>query len=204
MKIICIGRNYGAHARELGNAMPEEPVFFLKPSTALLLPGSPIRLPAFSTDVQHELEVVFRVAHGGSAISEAQALSHLDAYTLGLDLTARDIQSEQKAKGLPWEKAKAWDGSAPISDQWVALDAATDLSDIRFELERNGTTVQQGNTADMLFPVSKLVAYVSKFITLEPGDLLFTGTPEGVGPIASGDTLIGRMDGSPMLSFDVA
>ena len=204
MKIICIGRNYGAHARELGNAMPEEPVFFLKPSTALLLPGSPIRLPAFSTDVQHELEVVFRVAQGGSAIPEAQALSHLDAYTLGLDLTARDVQNEQKAKGLPWEKAKAWDGSAPISDQWVALDAATDLSDIRFELERNGTTVQQGNTADMLFPVSRLVAYVSKFITFEPGDLLFTGTPEGVGPITSGDLLTGRMDGRPMLSFDVA
>ena len=204
MKIICIGRNYGAHARELGNAMPEEPVFFLKPSTALLLPGSPIRLPAFSTDVQHELEVVFRVAQGGSAIPEAQALSHLDAYTLGLDLTARDVQNEQKAKGLPWEKAKAWDGSAPISDQWVALDAATDLSDIRFELERNGTTVQQGNTADMLFPVSRLVAYVSKFITFEPGDLLFTGTPEGVGPITSGDVLTGRMDGRPMLSFDVA
>ena len=204
MKIICIGRNYGAHARELGNALPEEPVFFLKPSTALLLPGSPIRLPAFSTDVQHELEVVFRVAQGGSAIPEAQALSHLDAYTLGLDLTARDVQNEQKAKGLPWEKAKAWDGSAPISDQWVALDAATDLSDIRFELERNGTTVQQGNTADMLFPVSRLVAYVSKFITFEPGDLLFTGTPEGVGPITSGDVLTGRMDGRPMLSFDVA
>ena len=204
MKIICIGRNYGAHARELGNAVPEEPVFFLKPSTALLLPGSPIRLPAFSTDVQHELEVVFRVAQGGSAIPEAQALSHLDAYTLGLDLTARDVQNEQKAKGLPWEKAKAWDGSAPISDQWVALDAATDLSDIRFELERNGTTVQQGNTADMLFPVSRLVAYVSKFITFEPGDLLFTGTPEGVGPITSGDVLTGRMDGRPMLSFDVA
>lgn len=204
MKIICIGRNYGAHAKELGNAIPEEPMFFLKPSTALLLPGTSIRLPAFSTDVHHELEVVFRVARGGSEIPEAQALSHLDAFTLGLDLTARDIQNEQKAKGAPWEKAKAWDGSAPISDQWIALGADMDLSGITFKLERNGTTVQQGNTTDMLFPVPALVAHVSKYIRLEPGDLLYTGTPEGVGPITSGDALAGSLNGKVILHFDVA
>ncbi|HOP42893.1 MAG TPA: fumarylacetoacetate hydrolase family protein [Flavobacteriales bacterium] len=203
MKLLCIGRNYGDHARELGNAVPAEPVFFLKPATALLQHGNAIRLPRFSSDVHHELEVVFRVGRTASHISSERAWEHLDAYTLGLDLTARDVQQEQKEKGLPWEKAKAWDGSAPMSDTWTAIDPGTPPGSMAFSLERNGRVVQRGTTDDMLFPVPALVAYLSRFITLEPGDLVFTGTPAGVGPLAPGDVLEGKLDGRTILTFNV-
>ena len=203
MKLLCIGRNYGDHARELGNAVPEEPVFFLKPATALLAPGHPIRLPRFSHEVHHELEVVFRVGRTASHITSGNAWEHLDAYTLGLDLTARDVQQEQKEKGLPWEKAKAWDGSAPLSDTWTPVDPGSPPDALHFALRRNGRVVQQGNTLDMLFPVPALVAHLSRFITLEPGDLVFTGTPAGVGPLAPGDRLEGELEGRAVLTFNV-
>jgi 2-keto-4-pentenoate hydratase/2-oxohepta-3-ene-1,7-dioic acid hydratase in catechol pathway len=204
MKIICIGRNFSDHAAELGNAVPEEPVFFLKPTTACLYPGQPIKLKPFLGEIHHEIELVVMLDSYAKDVPEPMALGLVASYTLGLDLTARTLQNELKAKGLPWEKAKAFDGSAVLGDVELPMTASTDLQRLAIELKKNGVTVQTGQTKDMLFPVARQIAFVSRYITLEPGDLLFTGTPSGVGPIAEGDVLEGFLNGQRVLNVTVA
>jgi acylpyruvate hydrolase len=203
MKIICIGRNYREHATELGNAVPEEPVFFLKPTTACLYPGQLIRLRPHLGEIHHEVELVVMVDSYASNVPVAMALGLVASYTLGLDLTARAIQTELKAKGLPWEKAKAFDGSAVLGEVELPMTAGTNLQHLEVQLKRNGTTVQHGNTRDMLFSVAEIISHVSRYITLEPGDLIFTGTPAGVGPIAHGDLLEGFLNGNCVLRANV-
>ena len=195
-KILCIGRNYAEHVREMGDvAAPEagapvlEPVVFLKPSTALVADGSEIVLPRQSHDVHHELELVAVIGTGGRHITEADALSHVAAYALGLDLTARDLQAEAKASKGPWSIAKGFDTFAPLGPLLPA-SAIGDPQAVRITLSVNGETRQDGTTADMLTPVARLVAFVSSVFTLEPGDLLYTGTPAGVGPVRAGDRLV--------------
>lgn len=187
-KILCIGRNYADHAREMGAEVPEEPLVFLKPTTALVASGGEVVLPRQSADVHHELELVAVVGTGGRYIAEADALAHVSGYALGLDLTARDLQAAAKAARAPWTVAKGFDTFAPLGP----VIAAGDLGDpqaVEIALTVNGQTRQRGTTADMLFPVARLVAYLSSVFTLEPGDLVYTGTPEGVGPVQSGDVL---------------
>lgn len=203
MKIVCVGRNYAEHARELNNPVPGDPVIFLKPQTALLGEGEAFRLPSHSSDVHHELEVVLRLASRAVAVPEEAAGACYDAVGLGIDFTARDVQRACKEKGLPWEKAKAFDGSAPVG-RFVPKGDLGDLGALEFHLLRNGQRVQAGNTRDLLFGFDFLVSHVSGFITLEPGDLLFTGTPAGVGPVASGDLLEGFLQGDKLLEVRVA
>ncbi len=196
MKIVCIGRNYGAHARELGNEIPEEPVIFLKPPSALIRQGGPIRLPAFSNDVHHEVELVYAITRrGGKALPER--------VTLGLDLTARDLQQQLKEQGLPWEKAKAFDGSAYVSATYAEVVSLPTGKHIDFSLERNGIVVQQGNSGEMLFDVHSLIAHVERYMKLETGDLLFTGTPAGVGKLSSGDVVKGYLLGERLFELKV-
>ncbi|MCL4282841.1 MAG: fumarylacetoacetate hydrolase family protein [Flavobacteriales bacterium] len=204
MKIICIGRNYADHAKELGSSVPAEPVFFLKPTTACLYPGQPIVLPPIAGEIEHELELVVMIDSYAKDVPVNMALGLVASFTLGLDLTARTLQNELKAKGLPWEKAKAWDGSAVLGEVELPMTASTDLQAFSIELKKNGQTVQLDTTAHMIFPVAELIAYVSRFITLEPGDLLFTGTPAGVGPIVGGDVLEGFLNGKRLLNATVA
>ncbi|MBK9421535.1 MAG: fumarylacetoacetate hydrolase family protein [Flavobacteriales bacterium] len=203
MKIVCIGRNYAEHAKELGNATPSEPVFFLKPSTACTYPGHPILLPPIEGEIAYELELVVMIDGYAKDVPVSMALGMVSSFTLGLDLTARTLQNELKAKGLPWEKAKAWDGSAVIGDVELPMTSTTDLQALAIELKKNGGTVQKDTTANMLFNVQTLISYVSRYITLEPGDLLFTGTPAGVGPIAEGDVLEGFINGKRLLHATV-
>ncbi len=190
MKIICIGRNYAQHARELNNPVPERPVVFMKPSTALLNDGKPFYYPDFTKDLHYELEVVLRIAKNGRHVQPEFARTYYEACSLGIDFTARDLQQECKAKGHPWEIAKAFDHSAPVG-RFVELEELPDPEAIQFSLRKNGTTVQQGNTRDLLFPFDQLIVYVSRFFKLQMGDLLFTGTPAGVGPVTIGDVLEG-------------
>jgi acylpyruvate hydrolase len=186
MTCYCIGRNYREHAAELGNPVPERPLVFSKPATAVVTDGRPVAYPDFSTEVHFETELVLRVSREAHRVTEAAAWDHLDALTLGLDLTARDLQAECKASGHPWEVAKAWDGSAPVG-RFVPIPEALKTKGLAFESRRNGERVQWGLSTDMLFPIPALVAYLSRYFTLLPGDLIFTGTPAGVGPIAPGD-----------------
>jgi 2-keto-4-pentenoate hydratase/2-oxohepta-3-ene-1,7-dioic acid hydratase in catechol pathway len=202
MKIICVGRNYAEHARELGNAVPEAPVLFMKAKNALLQPGRAFYYPEFSRDIHYECELVFRICKNGKHISEKFARRYFDQVTLGIDFTARDLQQQQKAKGLPWEIAKAFDGSAAVGE-WVSIPADQDVQDYRFELRKNGSMAQQGFAGDMLHSADKLIAYASTFFSLNTGDLLFTGTPAGVGPVAIGDRLEGFLDGRSVLSLEV-
>lgn len=204
MKCICIGRNYRDHAVELGNDLPKEPIFFLKPFTAIAHPGRPLHLPAHLGTIHHELELVAVLDGYARDMPASMALGLVGSYTLGLDLTARDVQNELKAAGLPWEKAKAFDDSAVLGDVHLPMTSATDLQSFTIELQRNGKVVQQGHTRDMIFPVAELIAHVSRFITIEPGDLLFTGTPAGVGPMASNDRLEGFLNGKRLLQLQVA
>lgn len=204
MKIICIGRNYAEHAKELGTPAPTEPIFFLKPTTACLYPGQPIKLPDIAGEIEHEIELVVMLDSYAKDVPEGMALGMVASFSLGLDLTARTLQNQLKSKGLPWEKAKAWDGSAVLGEVELPMTASTDLQSFAIELKKNGTTVQKDTTANMIFPVAKLIAYVSRFITLEPGDLLFTGTPAGIGPIVAGDVLEGFLNGKRLLSATVA
>ncbi len=203
MKIICIGRNYRDHAKELGNAVPDEPVFFLKPTTACLYPGQLIRLKPQLGEIHHELELVVMVDSYASNVPKAMALGLIASFTLGLDLTARDVQNELKAKGLPWEKAKAFDGSAVLGEVELPMTAGTNLQGFDIQLKRNGAVVQHGNTSEMLFSVADIISHVSNYITLEPGDLIFTGTPAGVGPITHGDLLEGFLNGNCVLRANV-
>ena len=202
MKIVCIGRNYGRHALELGNEIPDEPVVFLKPATALTVNGKPLFLPDFTQDVHHEIELVLKVAKNGKAIEERFAHRYYEEIGLGIDFTARDLQQELKAKGLPWEKAKAFDGSAAVGG-FVDKAALADGGDIEFSLERNGEVVQRGNSADMLFDFDRIIAEVSRYFKLMRGDLIFTGTPAGVGPVAQNDHLVGRIGDRKLLEMRV-
>ena len=187
MKIICVGRNYADHIAELRNEVPAAPVIFLKPETALLQRGQPFFIPEFSQDIHHELELVLRVSRNGRHIDEQFAHTYFDAVGLGIDFTARDLQTELKKKGLPWELAKAFDGSAPISPTFRPVAEIPDLANINFRLDINGTTRQTGNSGLMLYPFARIISFVSQYFTLKMGDLIFTGTPAGVGPVKIGD-----------------
>lgn len=200
MKIICIGRNYAEHAKELENEVPTKPVFFLKPDSALVSSNRPFPYPDFSRDVHHELEVVFRISQHGKGIGEEHADRFVDGIGLGIDFTARDLQGEMKKKGLPWEIAKAFDHSAPVS-RFRPLSEYDDIHNLTFRLDLNGRTVQEGNTSLMIFSYEKIIAYVSRFITLEKGDLVFTGTPAGVGPVAVDDRLEAYLEGEKLMDF---
>ena len=190
MKIICIGRNYANHAKELGNTVPTEPVFFLKPETAISPKGHPFFIPDFSSNIHYEVELVIKINRLGKHIEERFAHKYYSEIGLGIDFTARDIQEEVKAKGLPWEKAKGFDGSAVISRTFIPKDEL-ELANISFSLHKNGESVQQGNSRDMIFNFNKIIAYISQFYTLKIGDLIYTGTPAGVGQVVNGDTLDG-------------
>jgi 2-keto-4-pentenoate hydratase/2-oxohepta-3-ene-1,7-dioic acid hydratase in catechol pathway len=203
MKIICIGRNYAEHIAELNNEVPDEPVIFLKPDTALLQRGMPFFHPEFTQDIHHELELVLRVSKNGRHIEEQFAHTYYDAIGLGLDLTARDLQSKLKSKGLPWELAKGFDGSAPLSPTFKPVSEFADLKNIGFRLEVNGEVRQQGNSSMMLHDFNRIISYVSRYITLKMGDLIFTGTPSGVGPIRVGDQLTGYLEGEKLLEVAV-
>ena len=202
MKIICIGRNYSEHAKELGNETPKEPVFFLKPDTAISPKGHPFFIPDFSNNVQYEVELVIRINRLGKHIEEKFAHKYYEQIGLGIDFTARDIQQVVKEKGLPWEKAKGFDGSAVVSHEFIPLkDLGGDIQNLNFELKKNGEVVQNGNSSDMIFSVDDLIVYLSKYMTLKTGDLIYTGTPAGVGPVKKGDLLTGTLEGNHM--FDV-
>lgn len=202
MKIIAIGRNYVDHIKELSNEIPDEPVVFLKPDTAILKNNQPFYYPEFSHDIHHEVEVIVRISKEGKFIEEKFAHKYYDAVGLGIDFTARDVQQKCKEKGLPWEKAKAFNGSAPISE-FLTLSEISDLKDIRFSLEVNGETKQSGTTALMMHSIDAIIAYVSRYFTLKKGDIIFTGTPKGVGPIKIGDRLTGYMNQQKMFDFEV-
>ncbi len=201
MKIIAIGRNYAAHARELGNQVPGEPLIFMKPSTAVMASGRPFIYPPFSGDVHYELEVIVEISRRGKNISRKNYLEYFDRISLGIDFTARDLQKKCKEKGRPWEIAKAFDGSAAIG-QWIDK-SPFDFQNLHFELLKNGKPVQKGHTAAMIFPLDYLMEYISKFFTLEPGDIIFTGTPEGVGPVTPGDHLRGLLEGKNILNCEI-
>jgi len=202
MKIICIGRNYAEHAKELNNAVPTEPVFFLKPDSALLIRNRPLFYPEFTNDLHYECEIVLRINKVGKHIQEKFALSYIDAIGIGIDFTARDLQQKAKEKGLPWEKAKAFDFSAPISN-FIPIAEFDDIQQITFSMRKNGETVQQGNTREMIFSYPAIIAYVSQFMTMKTGDLIFTGTPSGVGPVAIGDVLEAFIGEKRMLSCQI-
>jgi len=204
MKIVCIGRNYADHAAELGNSVPSEPLFFFKPESAILHKDHPFAIPEWTEDCHFEIELVVRMDRAAKWIDEAHVARCYTQVGLGIDFTARDIQKELKAAGKPWEKAKAFDGSAVLSREWLPLEGlGGDIQNIRFSLERNGEWVQQGHTADMLFSVDALIAHVSKYSTWKTGDLLFTGTPAGVGRVQPGDRLEGFLGGRSMFKLDV-
>lgn len=203
MKIICVGRNYAAHARELNNAVEENPVIFLKPETALIPPRQPFFYPSFSTDVQYECELVVRICKVGKNIAERFAGRYYKELTLGIDFTARDLQSALKAKGLPWELAKGFDGSAPTGTFIDKSMLNKPVNDLRFSLHVNGTPRQEGHTADMIFSVDRIISFVSAYYTLKIGDLIFTGTPAGVGPVQPGDNLTGFLEQQQLLSIHV-
>lgn len=188
MKIICIGRNYLAHVKELDNALPTQPMFFMKPETALLPAFEPFPYPVFSNEIHYETELVLRISKSGSAVDEVAAHEYYDAITVGVDFTARDLQGMCKAKGQPWEIAKAFDHSAPVG-AFRKIDTLKNPAAIRFGMKLNDQWVQQGNSADMIFNFDRIVSYVSRFITLKEGDYIFTGTPQGVGEVHVGDKL---------------
>lgn len=202
MKIICIGRNYADHAKELNNPLPTEPVYFLKPDTALLPHGSDFYIPEFTKDLHYECELVLKIKKVGKHIPEKFAADYFDEISLGIDFTARDIQETCKAKGLPWEKAKGFDHSAPMGSHFIPKDKVN-LDNLHFRLLKNGEEVQHGSSADMIFDCNKIIAYVSQFITLKTGDLIFTGTPAGVGPVAIGDHLEGYIEEEKILDLKI-
>lgn len=202
MKIICVGRNYSEHAKELNNPVNEQPVIFLKPETAQLQRRQPFFLPDFSNEIHHEAEIVVKICKLGKNISEKFAHKYYDEISIGIDFTARDLQSSQKAKGLPWEIAKAFDSSAPVGT-FMPKSEFESVQTIPFSLHKNGSTVQSGNTSDMIFSIDYVISYVSQFFTLKKGDLIFTGTPKGVGPVAKGDTLEGFIGEKQLLTVKV-
>jgi len=202
MKILCIGQNYLEHIHELKSAVPTEPVFFMKPDTALLPKGKDFYLPDFSNDVHHEVELVIRICKEGKHIAEEFASRYYDQITVGIDITARDVQKRMKEKGLPWEISKAFDGSAPVGEL-LPLGELKNKNEIVFELKINGNTVQLGNSNQMIFSFEKIISYVSRFITLRQGDLVFTGTPKGVAALKAGDMLEAFLEGRKLLQFSI-
>ena len=202
MKIICIGRNYTDHIKELANERPEDPVVFLKPDTSLVLKNQPFFIPPFSDDVHYEVEILVRINRIGKHIQQKFAHKYYDEIGLGIDFTARDLQAKLKAKGLPWEKAKAFDGAAVVGD-WVNKSELPHIDELQFEMTKNGTVVQQSSSALMLWKVDELIAYVSQFFTLKIGDIIFTGTPAGVGPVAENDVLEGSLEGRQLFYIKV-
>jgi len=202
MKILCIGRNYVEHIKELNNETPDEPVIFTKPDTALLLNNSPFYFPDYTKEIHHELEIILRICKEGKSVDEKFASTYCDAIGLGIDFTARDLQQKAKAKGLPWALAKGFNGSAPIS-KFVAKEKFADMKNINFRLELNNQPVQTGNTSLMMYSFEAIIAYISKFITLKKGDIIFTGTPKGVGPVKIGDHLKGYLESDVLLDFEI-
>jgi 2-keto-4-pentenoate hydratase/2-oxohepta-3-ene-1,7-dioic acid hydratase in catechol pathway len=202
MKIICIGRNYSEHAKEMKSEVPSEPVFFLKPDTALVKDNQAFYYPDFSKEIHHEIELVVKITKPGKNIQVQFAPKYYDEITVGIDFTARDLQAQCKSKGLPWEKAKAFDNSAPIG-KFINKTKFKVLDKLNFKLEINGKQVQKGCTSDMIFSIDTIIAYVSQFITLKTGDLIFTGTPSGVGPVAIGDKLDCFLEEEKLLSFEI-
>jgi len=203
MKIICIGRNYAKHAAELNNAIPEEPVVFLKPDTAILLKKHPFFIPEHSKEIHHEIELVVKINRLGKHIEPRFAHKYYDEVGLGIDFTARDVQADCKKKGLPWEKAKAFDGSAAVSRFFKIKELNQPITNIQFHLDINGKTVQSGNTKNMLFPVDELISHVSKYFTLKTGDLIFTGTPASVGQVFKEDLLELYLEDQRIFYFNV-
>jgi acylpyruvate hydrolase len=202
MKIICIGLNYRKHALELGWAIPEEPVVFLKPDSSLLKNNKPFFLPEFSTNIHYEVEVVLKICKLGKGITAKFAPRYFDEVTLGIDITARDLQSRQVAAGMPWEISKCFDGAAPVGD-FVPVTRIKDIYNMDFRLVINNTVVQKSNTSDMIFGFNEIVEYVSKFFTLKTGDLIFTGTPSGVGQLHRNDNLVAYLGEEKLLDFRI-
>jgi 2-keto-4-pentenoate hydratase/2-oxohepta-3-ene-1,7-dioic acid hydratase in catechol pathway len=202
MKIICIGRNYTNHISELQNERPDEPVIFLKPDTAILPKKFPFVIPEFSKDVHHEVEILVKISKVGKYIDAKFAHKYYDEIGLGIDFTARDLQNKLKEKGLPWEKAKAFDGSAVIGD-FISKKNYNSLENITFELNNNGITVQKGNTSQMLWKIDEIIAYVSQYFTLKKGDIIFTGTPEGVSAVKPNDVLEGFIEGNKLFRIQI-
>lgn len=200
MKIICIGLNYRKHAMEMGRQLPDEPVVFLKPDSALLKNNKPFFLPGFSSVIQYETEVVIKICKLGKGISAKYASRYYDELTLGIDITARDIQNRNSASGLPWELSKCFDGAAPVG-KFLPMRSVWNINNLNFHLEINKKVVQQGNTSDMIFSVNEIIEYVSMFFTLKTGDLIFTGTPSGVGPLKKNDNLVAYLEDEPVLDF---
>ncbi|MDY8134072.1 fumarylacetoacetate hydrolase family protein [Aquimarina sp. 2201CG5-10] len=202
MKLICIGRNYTDHIEELENEKPTDPVVFIKPDTSILLKKQPFFIPDFSNDVHHEVEILVKIKKVGKHIDRKFAHKYYEEIGLGIDFTARDLQSELKTKGLPWEKAKSFDGAAVIGN-WVSKDNFSDVDNIDFRLEKNKEIVQEGNTKLMLWKINELIEYVSKYFTLKIGDIIFTGTPAGVGAVKPDDILTGYIDNQQFFSIKV-
>jgi len=202
MKIFCVGRNYSEHAKEMGSEVPDDPVIFMKPKSALLQPHTPFYYPEFTNELHYECELVLRVSKNGKYIQEKFANKYYDAVTTGIDFTARDLQKELKEKGLPWEKAKAWDNSAAIG-KWIPLTNIKDKKDINFGLYKNKELVQKGNSKDMIFDFDFLVSHISNYFSINIGDLIFTGTPKGVGEIVVGDEIEAFVENETLLTLDV-
>ncbi len=202
MKIICIGRNYAEHAKELNNPIPDEPVIFIKPDSAIIQKDNPFYYPDFSKDIHHEVEIIVKISRVGKNISKQFAHKYYQEIGIGIDFTARDIQTKRKTKGLPWELAKGFDGSAPIG-RFINKNTFTDLKDINFHLDINNTTVQSGNTGMMLNSIDDIIAFASSYFTLKKGDLIFTGTPKGVGPVKIGDVLKAYIEDQQLLKVEV-
>ncbi|MEI6190350.1 MAG: fumarylacetoacetate hydrolase family protein [Chitinophagia bacterium] len=202
MSIFCIGRNYVAHAHELGNEVPTSPVIFMKPSAALLAPGKNFTIPSFTNDLHYEGELVLRVIKQGKNLKGIDVLDYCDAITVGIDFTARDLQSKLKEKGLPWEKAKAFDDAAIIGN-WVPLSASILTKPIHFSLHKNGSIVQDGDSSLMIFPLATILESITEYFTIYPGDLIYTGTPVGVGPTLKGDVFEGYLEANQVFSVKV-
>lgn len=202
MKFFCIGRNYVEHAKELGNAVPDEPVIFIKPNSALHQMNHPFYYPAFTNELHYECEIILRISKNGKMISEKDAHKYYDAYSVGIDFTARDIQSELKKKGLPWEKAKAWDGSAVLG-KWQPIPENFGKDPVLFALTKNGHFAQQGNSADMIHGFDKIISHISQYFSLNIGDVVFTGTPAGVGECIVGDELEGYIGETSMFTLKI-
>jgi len=203
MRIFAIGRNYAEHISELNNERPDEPVIFTKPDTALLRNNAPFYYPTISKDIHYEVELVLKISKEGKAIEEKFAHKYYDSIGIGVDFTARDLQQKAKEKGLPWDIAKGFNGSAPVSDTFYPVSHFKELNNINFKLEVDGIVKQQGNTSHMLFNFDYIVSYLSKFFTLKTGDLIFTGTPKGVGPVALGNRLSAYIENEKLLEFEV-
>ncbi len=203
MKIICIGRNYSEHIAELNNEKPADPVIFMKPETAVLLKKQPFFIPEFSQDIHYEVELLVRITKIGKHIQEKFAHKYYQEIGLGIDFTARDLQQKLKEKGMPWEKAKGFDGSAVVGEKWIDKNSIENLNNINFSLLKNDVAVQNGNTSDMMWKIDDIISYVSQFFTLKIGDIIFTGTPKGVGKVEINDKLTGLIEDEQIFSIQV-